>query len=159
MLVKSIFASNSITPKYAMKGGEAMDEYRDTTINREDLDEELSRQASKYIHVAEKAVKAETEYELFKLQKEQLVAIVDSDIRNGALADGRKLTEASIQKEIERSEEYQKASKHLIKLKANKEVMRALRESWYMRKDLLIQLAIKQRAELENLMSANVKAA
>ena len=138
---------------------EDLDKYRKLEIDDANLDAELSKQASNYLFVAEKAVRAEMEYELFKGQRTTLEATIDQVIREKAEKDGKKITEAAISKEIQRHPDYEKSEKHLIALRANKELLRALRESWYMRKDMLIQLAVKQRAELECMVGETVKAA
>jgi len=87
-----------------------------------------------------------------------LAAELDSKIRAEAAATGTKITEAGIAKEIERHPDYVKAQQVLNTKRAQKELMRALRESWYMRKDLLIQMAIKQRSEID-AVSASVRKA
>ena len=136
-----------------------LDKYRNLEIDDTNLDVELSKQASNYLFVAEKAVRAEMEYEMFKGQKVTLEAGLDEQVRKAAEKEGRKITEAAITKEIQRHKDFMKAENHLIRLRTNKELLRALRESWYMRKDMLIQLAIKQRAELECMVGETVKAA
>ena len=134
-------------------------EYRNLEINDADLDSELSEQAAKYLFVAEKAVNVEMAYEAFKVQTAQLVAQLDSKIREDATESGKKITEAAITKEIERHPDFIKAQQALIAKRGAKELMRALRESWYMRKDLLIQMAIKSRSEIEALSASVRKAA
>ena len=138
---------------------EGMEDYRNLTIDDANLDKELSDQASKYLFVAEKAVNAEFAYESFKAQTGQLAAELDSKIRQEAAITGAKVTEAGIAKEIERHPDYVKAQQALITKRAQKELMRALRESWYMRKDLLIQMAIKQRSEVDAVSASVRKAA
>ena len=127
-----------------------MDDYRGKLeIDKTNLDEEMAKQASQYLFVAELSVQADMAYEKMKNMAGELEATLDAKIR--AKNAGGKITEAAIRAEIERSEEYQKTQRALIELRGRREVAKALRESWYMRKDLLIQLAIKQRAELESL--------
>ena len=138
---------------------DALADYRNLEINDADLDNELSEQAAKYLFVAEKAVNAEMAYEAFKSQMGQLVAQLDSKIREDAAEEGRKITEAAISKEIERHPDYAKAQQALVAKRGAKELMRALRESWYMRKDLLIQMAIKSRSEVDAVSASVRKAA
>jgi hypothetical protein len=129
-------------------------------IDQTKLDEELATQASRYLFVAEKAVTADMQHDLFKAQLSELEASMDATVRaEAAKAGDKKPTEAAIRAEIERRPDYQKAVRHLIELRARKEVMKSLRESWYMRKDMLIQLAIKQRSELESTLAGTVKMA
>jgi len=138
---------------------DGLEGFRDLKIDDANLDKELSEQASKYLFVAEKAVNAEFAYESFKAQTQQLAAELDSKIRAEAAAAGSKVTEAGITKEIERHPDYVKAQQALNTKRAQKELMRALRESWYMRKDLLIQMAIKQRSEIDAVSASVRKAA
>lgn len=126
-------------------------------IDSTKLDDELAKQAARYLYVAEQAVNADTEYEAFKAQIGQLEASLDAKVRGEF--EGKKTTEAAIRGQIELSPDYQKATRNLIGLRARREALKALREAFYMRKDLLIQIAIKQRSELESMLGATVKAA
>jgi len=127
------------------------------TIDRTNLDEELSKQAANYLFVAERAVNAEAEYELFKAKVSQLEAALDSSLRMAAEDNKVKLTETALRMGIERDATYGAAMRQKIELRAKKEALRALRESWYARKDLLIQLAIKARSEMEAMLSETVR--
>lgn len=126
-------------------------------IDATNLDKELAHQAANYLYVAEKAIEAEQTHETYKAQVGQLEASLDAKVRDDFAAAGKKMTEAAIRMAIEAMPDFQKAQKQLIALRARKEVLKALRESYYMRKDLLIQMAIKQRSELEAMLSENVK--
>lgn len=125
-------------------------------IDETRLDEELSEQASNYLWAATAAVRGEMEFERYKLKTDELYAAIDHAIRSAAEDDGRKITEKAIEGEINRNTEYRAAKQQLLKLRTEKEVMRARKEAWYMRKDALIQLAIKQRSELA-MMGDTVK--
>jgi hypothetical protein len=136
-----------------------MEDFRKLEIDDANLDRELSEQASKYLFVAEKAVNAEFNYESYKAQTSQLYAQLDSKVREAAVTEGRKVTEAVVKAEIETHPDYVKAQQALISKRAQKELMRAVRESWHMRKDLLIQMAIKQRSEIDAVTASVKKAA
>lgn len=126
-------------------------------IDKTRLDEELSRQAANYLYIAEKSVNAEMQYESFKAQVAQLEAHIDMKIRS-EMADKKK-SEATIRAEIECTESYIKASKTLLELRGQREVMKAHSMAWHMRKDCLIQLAIKARSEMDSMLSETVKRA
>ena len=126
-------------------------------IDQTQLDEELSKQAARYLFVAEQAVNAELQYETFKAQMGQLEASLDCKVRSAAEAAGKKTTETSIRNQIELDPNYQKAVKTLVELRARREALKALREAYYQRKDCLIQLAIKARSEIETMLSETVK--
>jgi len=126
-------------------------EMRKIEIDASKLDEELSTQASQYLFVAERAVEAEARYLAGKLQHETVVAKLDGIIRAKFDSEGKKMTEKIVENAIILDATYQSSAKLLGTLRTQKEAVRALRESWYMRKDLLIRMAINQRAEIEGL--------
>jgi len=128
-----------------------MEDLRNVAINKTDLSDELCKQAANYLFVAEKSIEAEEAYERQKLTLKEFEAQLDAEIRAKALAEGKKLTETSIENEILRNADRGAMAVKLIQLGAIKDRIRAIREAWHMRKDLLIQLAIKERAEIEGL--------
>lgn len=128
---------------------------RNLDIDKTNLSEELAKQAGRFLFVAEKAVEAEIRYEQAKFELQAKEADIDEKIR----AQYDKVTEKFIEKEILRDEEYIRAKRALLEKKGVFEALKALKEAWWMRKDLLIQMAIKDRAELESLLSASVKMA
>lgn len=138
-----------------MKGD--ITKYQDLSINGADLNGELERQASSFVYVGEFFADAEAEYENYKLRVKQLVAALDEQIRIRALKERKKITEASISKEIERHPDYIKAMEHQINLYKRKEKLRTLRDGWRDRLQLLIQRCINERAEMENLNKNTVK--
>jgi len=124
-------------------------------IDATKLDEELAKQAARYLYVAEQTVNADSEYEILKAQVGQLEATLDQKVRAGF--EGKKTTEAAIRGQVELAKEYQSAQRLLIAARGKRESLKALREAFYMRKDLLIQIAIKQRSEIESMLSGAVK--
>lgn len=137
---------------------------RDLSIDDTDLDTELTKQAGLFFYVAEKSVVAEGKYRDYKAQVERLEAVLSGKAREAISketdpASGKPLkpTEKMVADRVILDETFKKASAYLNQLYIEKELMRALRESWYMRKDMLIQVAVKQRSELESLASSTVK--
>lgn len=128
-------------------------------INPDNLDEELAKQASSYLFVAEKAVNAEMAFEVARLALDKTIAEVDEEIRLGAVESGRKVTEALITKETDRNSKVISKRTELIKARGTRDALKKLAEAWYMRKDMVIQIAIKQRAELESVMGSSIKEA
>ena len=129
-----------------------LDDYRNLEIDATNLDRELEQQAANYIFVAERYVQAEAEYETYRVQVQELAAKLDQAIREEAVGAGKKITEAQIAKEIDRHPDYIGAQKSLISLRARRELMKELKNSWAMRKDTLIQRCISERKERESLM-------
>lgn len=130
----------------------------DIMINQADIGGEMQKQPAHFFYIAEQAVQAEAMFETGKFKLDQTVATLDSQIREKAANEGKKLTEKLIEKEVELHPSYKDAKVHLIKAKANKEMWKAKREAWYQRKDMLVQMAINQRSELESIQSSKVKA-
>ena len=132
-----------------------MKRYReDLEIDVANLDKELAQHASKYLFVAEKSVQAEIQYDIAKLACAEKRAKLDQEIRDKASG---KITEKMIESEIDRNADFIDAKKVVLARKAESDLARALKESWFQRKDMLVQLAIKSRNELENAMYDTVK--
>jgi hypothetical protein len=130
-----------------------IEKYRRVDIDESDLSEELCKQAARFIFVAEKYVAAEGRYMAFKTEMDERTAKIDAMVRESLTAEGKKATEKMVEQGVIGNLEYQKMQRQLIRLRTEREMLKALKEAWYMRKDMLIQLAIKQRAELEGLGS------
>lgn len=137
---------------------DGFEKYRDgLEIDKTNLDKELSRQAATYLYVTEKSIEAEARYETFKVQVAQLRATLDGEIRKNADLTKAKITEAGILSKIELDENYIAALRTLVALRTQRELSKAMREAYYMRKDMLIQLAIKTRSEIESMLAETMK--
>lgn len=133
-------------------------DFKDLTIDDTDLDTELSEQAALYYFVAQKSIESEKAYKDFKAKMDQLEASLSGKAREEIRAKGDKPTEKMVADWVLLNDTFQKSQAHAGQLWAEKEVLKALKESWYMRKDLLVQVAIKQRSELESLARSTVAA-
>ena len=131
--------------------------FEDTTIDRNNLSDELANQSSSYVFVGQCHNEAEAEYEAYKLRVKQLVAAIDEVIRKNALESKKKITEAAITKEIERHPDYVKAMEHQIALYRRKEDLKILTWAWRDRKDLLIELAHFELQEQKQIKYSAVK--
>jgi len=128
-------------------------------IDSENLEKELMQHAASYAYEGEKAVSAEAAYAEFKVKVDELYAILDRDVRAAAEAEGRKMTEAKITAEILVNDSYKKAQGHLIKLKANMDVLRVRRDAWKERGPMLVQLCGMRKAEMSALAYDSMKSA
>jgi hypothetical protein len=131
---------------------------RDLGIDDTNLDEELTKQAGLFFYVAEKAVLSEQKYKDYKAQIDRLEATLSGQAREEIKKRGDKPTEKMVSDWVILNESFKKAQAYLNQLFTEKEVMRALRDSWYMRKDMIVQIAVKQRSELESLAHSAIKA-
>lgn len=136
-----------------------MSKLRELKIDSTKIDEELAVQAANFLFVAEKSVEAEARYLSAKMNHEVLCAKLDGELRDSFERRGMKTTEKAIESAMLLNEKYQESRKSLNLLACQRDAVRALKEAWYMRKDLLIRMAINQRAEIEGLNSEVVKAA
>jgi hypothetical protein len=128
-------------------------------IDENDLGRELSMQAGYYLYFAEQAIRAEAVYNTTKYSCDQVLAQADTEIRLKAEEDKRKLTEKLIEKEIDLIPAVREARIRLIKAKAEMDMKKARREAWYQRKDLVVQMAIKQRGDVDAIVNSRVKSA
>jgi len=115
----------------------------------DDIDKELATQSAIYMYVAEQAITAEAEYEKLKFKLEEYEVTLDKNIREALEQEGKKTTEKMLENEIKRNKMYQKLRSKLIELRAKRDLLKNLKEAWYMRKDMLVQIAINKRAEME----------
>lgn len=132
-------------------------DFSDTAIDPTDLNKELEQQTASFVHVGQMFNKAEEAFDLYRLRVKQLAAALDEKVRLSYLAEGKKITEAAIEKEIERHPDYVKAMEHQIALNRQKEDAKILMFGWRDRKDMLLQRARNERSELESLQSDKVK--
>lgn len=125
-------------------------------IDQNNLSMEMAMQASNYLYVAEQAVKAEAVYDTTEYSHDVTVAEVDGEIRTKAAAEGRKITEKQIEAEVTLNDKVRLSAVRMIKAKAEKGMLRAHREAWFSRKDMLIQMAIKERNEIDAITGTRV---
>ena len=130
----------------------------DIKIDEHNLSMEMAMQAANFLYVAEQAAKAEAVYDTTKLAMEQAVAELDMEVREKAATDGKKITEKLVEMEVERDQRCKDIKLRVIKAKAEMNMVKAKRDAWYQRKDMLIQLAIKERNEIDAITGGTVSA-
>ena len=127
-------------------------------IDDTDLDRELTLQAARYFFYTEKAILAEREYDLMRHNVAKIRAEVEKAIRAKYLASGAKSpTVSQVDSELETNPGVIAVELRLIDLKCKRDTLKNLKESMWMRKDLLIQKAIAKRSELESMRGSTVK--
>jgi len=129
------------------------------SIDEANLSKELAEHSANYCYVGEQAIHADLAYGEFKLKVSELAAMVDRDIRMKAEADGKKITEAVVANGILMNEEMKKANRHLLKLKANADLLRVHKDAFKDRGGMLIQMSSNKRAEMEAFAYDSVKSA
>lgn len=130
----------------------------DIKIDEHNLSMEMANQAANFLYVSEQAVKAEAVYDTVKFSADQLVAELDREIRTKAAGEGKKITEKQIEMEVELEPRNREMRLKVIKAKAEKDMLRAKRDAWYQRKDMLVQMAIKERSDIDAITGGTVSA-
>lgn len=126
-------------------------------IDEANLGKELAEHSAKFVYAAEMSIKASLTTEDFKLKVKELYALIDRDVRASAEADGKKITEKQVENAVLLNEDYKKASRHLLQLQANADILKARKEAWRERGSMLVQLSTNRRAEMEALVFDKVK--
>jgi hypothetical protein len=126
-------------------------------ISEAHLSDELADHAAMLMFAGEVMVKADSDFQNYQLQVNELIATLDGLIRSKAIEDGKKLTEKAITSEIELSNDYRSAQRMLLKLKSQRDLAKFLREAWEKRGSMVTQLAAKQRSESEALRFGEMK--
>lgn len=138
---------------------EKTEKFMETKIDENDLDTELSEQASRFLFAAQKHAQAQARHDALKLERDIIVAKIAEELRFAAEKDKRKISEAFIDKQINLDERYQNIRSQIIKSRVQRDYMRATERAMFQRKDMLIQMAISRRGELETMVSDSVKGA
>jgi hypothetical protein len=129
-------------------------ELREVEIDETNLDEELAKQSANFLFVSEKACAAESLYLTAKREQEELAARLDGLIRAELEDEGKKITERVVESCLVTHPDYIEQKKTVEKMRTQRDMMKALREAWYMRKDCLINIAYNKRAEISGLAAA-----
>lgn len=120
-------------------------------IDRDALDVCLEEQPSLYYHVAEGYTKAVAQRDSHKLALDELTAELDQQIRKKADDEARKITEASIQREMALFPKVKDATKRYYDAKALADEWLALKEAWQQRSFMLREIVALRLGELTNL--------
>jgi hypothetical protein len=122
-------------------------------INQSDLSGELATNASKFAYVSERFVQALGEYDKAQVELDRQYAQLDSQIRENAQAEGKKLTERLIENEIKLNENYSHFQSKLLTARTKKELLKSLRDAWSTRSDSLMKLVSVSKDEHSKTIS------
>jgi hypothetical protein len=118
-------------------------------LSEEDINENLKNQPSLYAFYAVMYEAAESELADRKFALETLEAVLDEHVRAEAATAGTKVTETMIANRIRLNEDYQNAVIALNQAKAQSGKLRAIKEAFVHRKDMLVTLASNMRAQAD----------
>lgn len=134
----------------------------DTKLSMETLDESFLEQASLFAHYAEQSRIANKKEFHAKLQLKIVESKVDKALRDEAAAEGKKITEALIDKSIFLDKDYQKAVLAYNDATANAQLLRDYLESLKQKRDCLVQLgkasAEERRGQLRSFEDVSSRA-
>lgn len=119
----------------------------DVRINPADIDGEMVRHASLFVHYATNTVKARKLYERAKAGFEILEAKLDAEYRETFVAAGQKVTEAAIRNALVADTRWSGGNAKVIEAQANWRLCEVAEESFRQRKDLLLEIARNARQE------------
>jgi hypothetical protein len=118
-------------------------------ISEETINEDLKNQASYYAFYAVMQEQADAELASAKLALEVVEALLDGEKRKEALASGTKVTEAFISQQIRLEDQYQEAAIALNRAKTQVGILRAIKDGFSHRKDMLVTLAANMRIQAD----------
>lgn len=126
----------------------------EVNIDRNDLDNEIADHSAKFLYVAEQCSTAELAVEAHKNVLEQTEARIAQKERNRLSKGLSKVTEKTVDHAVRTNSEYTKAQQNLANARKTLNDMKALRDAYYARKDLLLALAYNERAEKKSLLTS-----
>jgi hypothetical protein len=119
----------------------------DLEINEIDLSASMMRHAGLFAHYAVLHSQAELQF----AKKEQLLEViesrVDKEIRDKAVANAQKITEAAIEKQVRADPRYIRAKSIVNEARQVSTLAKMATDTFRHRKDMLIQTAQNQREE------------
>lgn len=118
-------------------------------LAEETINDDLKNQPSLYAFYAVMHEAADAELAERKLTLETVEAIVDEKIRGEFTTSGTKATEALIANKVRLNDEYQAAVISYNEAKAQVGKLRAIRDAFVHRKDMLVTLASNMRVQAD----------
>lgn len=122
---------------------------KDVAFSDVDLTSAMMAQASLYAHYAVISSQCQFAADKAKQREDLLKAVIDKEIRDRVAADGTKITEAAIDKEIDRDSRMVKTRLTTIEARAIAELSKQALFAFSQRRDMLIQLGAAAREEMK----------
>lgn len=119
----------------------------DLSFSHNSLDDAMMRQASLYAHYGTQSAKAQLQADRMKNQMELVEAQIDKELREEAAAEGKKITEAQIEKAIRLDSRYQRAVSRYNESKMVASMTKTTTEAFTQRRDMLVQIGKDLREE------------
>lgn len=123
--------------------------HKDASINDMALTDAFMSQAALFIHYGGQAARAASQVDRYKQLLKVVEAQVDKKIRDKAADEGKKLTEALVEKEVLRHPKVIQVTKALNEAKLHERLADVAMEGMRHRRDMLVQLGATARVERE----------
>lgn len=129
----------------------------DLSYSTADLSSAMMQQASLFAHYGVLASQAARQVDVIKMLLETTEAAVYRVIRDKAIADGEKVTEALLEKRVARHEKVLSLKKALVEAKQIEANGKIAVESFRHRRDMLVQHGLISREEMKGELAIAVK--
>jgi len=123
----------------------------DLEVDPENLVEEFVEQASRLVYAATLAARADACVRHAKMMLDEAQARADKRVRELIEQIGRKATEGAVAAEVTIDPDVMSAKRHLLKCQEDYGLLKAVEDAFKMRADMLVQLGVRARVEMENL--------
>jgi hypothetical protein len=121
----------------------------DVKINEGDLNKEFVSQAALFAKYAMQEARAQGEVIRTKFILEVTEAEVASKIREGYRLKDQKITEKQLEAEVLKNPAHRAAYRKYLAAKESAEILRAAKDAFAQRKDMLVQLGLTKRQEAD----------
>lgn len=134
--------------KYAVKDFiEPQRAVQDLKVNEHNLDLSMMTHAGQFAYYASLAAKAQFQMDQLEQLRDIVAARLDKKIRDAAVVEGRKVTEAQVKAEIALEPDTIAINTAVNKAKMVAAVCKSHAEAFRQRKDMLVSMAINNREE------------
>lgn len=132
---------------------------KDLIIDEDNLSDGFIKQPSWVAHYGVLFAKAERQHAEAKMNLDKIISDVDRALRLQAKQNNEKITEASINKTVDRHPRVIEATRLVILAREQETSLKAYNDAFRHRKDSLWSLALMKRAEMEGDLVVNKREA
>lgn len=133
---------------------EVLDDIRFSEV---ELDDNMIRQPALVAHYGRLVAEAQFKMDTAKQKLEIAESKAASNMRDEAAVEGRKISEAQINSELPTVSDVAKARVGYNRAKSDFEAMKVALEALRHKKDMMIQLAVNRRSEMENKINGLIR--
>lgn len=123
---------------------------KDLAIDDDNLSDEFSKQPSHYAYVAILVSKADSVVKMCKIELEEAQAKIYDAVRTAFEMEHKKATEATIESKVAINPDVMTCKRKLLKAQEDYSLLKSMEDAFRTRTDMLIQIGLRQRIEIEN---------